>query len=114
MCYIKRNFLFLVGIALHAINGIRFQVPLLQQAGSPIGSTCSVLPWRTSALRSRVSLTMEQHSIPSTSTPASWLDDREYSQRAALENFSSKEQNLLDNGTTFDSKYLYSSKLARR
>jgi hypothetical protein len=57
---------------------------------------------------------MEQHSIPSTSTPTSWLADRQRLQRAALENFSSKKLNLLENGTTFDPKYLYSSKLARR
>jgi hypothetical protein len=57
---------------------------------------------------------MEQHSIPSTSTLATWLADRQHLQRASLENFSSKEQNLLENGTTFDSKYLYSNKLARR
>jgi hypothetical protein len=56
---------------------------------------------------------MEQHSIPITSTPASWLAEKQHLQRTALENYSSKEQNLLENGTTFESKYLYSNKLAR-
>jgi hypothetical protein len=57
---------------------------------------------------------MKQHSIPSTSTPTSWLANRQYLQRAALENFSNKEQNLLEKGTTFDSKNLYTNKLARQ
>jgi hypothetical protein len=63
------NFLFLIGIALHAIIGIPFQGPMLQRAGWPVGSTCSVLPWRTSPPRNRISWRREQYLSWSRSYP---------------------------------------------